>query len=450
MKGRLRFGLLSMLCILAAAGSSAWGEWELLGSVPEARFTYDMTVTPEAVYMTLGDSLDNALGLYRCERATGEMEFLGRPGEPLLGLHVAGENDEHIWLGSDDVGFLWYSSDGGTTWSQRDEVVDYSGLYAVTGSRSGDRLYISPMHGFCFQSSRDLGENWISYGDCAEGFPYPTLAMEADVFDRDRAYSVTVHGPVGLLLVLETTDQGNSWDADFIYGTDAAFYSIYPSPFVTGDVTVVDAYGEVFQRLDGEWTELVPGADFNTAYGIVQPVWDGGALWAAGRVASGRIYVRRREAGATEWEHWVGGLPAVYDGAYVHRARLWACPSNGDVFLSLGSDGLWTWRSPTSSMEQLRLREESVWARAHPNPARGSVHLRVSNVPDGCFNLALYDVRGRRLLTRVGLAIEGSWNWTWDGRTASGPHAPAGVYLLKLSAKTGRVLASNKVFWLGQ
>ncbi|MBD3336335.1 MAG: hypothetical protein GF355_12545, partial [Candidatus Eisenbacteria bacterium] len=128
-----RFGLLAMLCVLAAAGSSVRAEWELLGSVSEARFTYDMTVTPEAVYMTLGDSLDNALGVYRCDRSRGEMEFVGRPGEPLLGLHVAGGNDEHIWLGSDDAGFLWYSSDGGTSWSQRDDVVDYSGLYAVTG-----------------------------------------------------------------------------------------------------------------------------------------------------------------------------------------------------------------------------------------------------------------------------------------------------------------------------
>ncbi|MBD3337174.1 MAG: hypothetical protein GF355_16805 [Candidatus Eisenbacteria bacterium] len=208
--------------------------------------------------------------------------------------------------------------------------------------------------------------------------------------------------------------------------------------------------GRVFQRTQGEWAELVPGADFNTAYGIVQPVWDGGALWAAGRVASGRIYVRRREAGATEWEHWVNGLPAVYDGAYVHRARLWACPESGDVFLSLGSDGLWIWRNPTSAMEQPSLQRESVWARAQPNPARGSVHLRVSNVPDGLYDLALYDVRGRRLLTRIGLPIEGSWNWTWDGRTTSGRDAPAGVYLLKLSAASGRVLASNKVFWLGQ
>ncbi|MBD3335774.1 MAG: hypothetical protein GF355_09685, partial [Candidatus Eisenbacteria bacterium] len=383
-----RFGLLAMLCILAAAGSSAWGEWELMGSVPEARFTYDMTVTPEAVYMTLGDSLDNALGLYRCERATGEMEFVGRPGEPLLGLHVAGENDEHIWVGSDDMGFLWYSSNGGTTWIQRDGVLDVAGLYAVAGSQEGGRVYISGLAGTCFQSSQDLGETWTSWGYCEEDGPAGTLALEVDHFNWDRAYAASHGGPTGELLVIETTDHGSTWHIDFVYVTDAAFYSVYPSPFITGELTIVTDTGRVFQKIQGKWTELVPGADFNTAYGIVQPVWDGGALWAAGRVASGRIYVRRREAGASGWEHWVNGLPAVYDGAYVHRARLWACPSNGDVFLSLGSDGLWTWGSPTSSMEQLRLREESVWARAHPNPARGSVHLRVSNVPDGCFNLA--------------------------------------------------------------
>jgi hypothetical protein len=101
-------------------GSVGATEWQFLDRVDGAHYTYDLATTNTAVYLVLGDSLHNPMGLYRYVFATEEIEFVGNPGGRLDGVHVAGDSDEHIWLGArsfapDDVA-VWHSSDGGQSW----------------------------------------------------------------------------------------------------------------------------------------------------------------------------------------------------------------------------------------------------------------------------------------------------------------------------------------------
>jgi flagellar hook assembly protein FlgD len=72
---------------------------------------------------------------------------------------------------------------------------------------------------------------------------------------------------------------------------------------------------------------------------------------------------------------------------------------------------------------------------AAPNPAREGVAVRVESGQEGEQEVGVYDVSGRRVreLSRgwygSGVRVVG-----WDGRDSAGARAPAGVYLVRLSA----------------
>ena len=73
--------------------------------------------------------------------------------------------------------------------------------------------------------------------------------------------------------------------------------------------------------------------------------------------------------------------------------------------------------------------------RAEPNPSRGVVWLTVEADAAGEQRLDVLDVQGRtvRQLAR-GWVERGARQVRWDGRDATGVRAPAGIYLVTLSA----------------
>jgi hypothetical protein len=83
-----------------------------------------------------------------------------------------------------------------------------------------------------------------------------------------------------------------------------------------------------------------------------------------------------------------------------------------------------------------------------PQPARGPItfELEVSEGVDGA-TAAVYTVDGRPVRTVArGLAAGSRHTLTWDGLTADGRRAPAGIYLVR--AVAGRVAVSRKVVLL--
>jgi len=76
---------------------------------------------------------------------------------------------------------------------------------------------------------------------------------------------------------------------------------------------------------------------------------------------------------------------------------------------------------------------------ASPNPFRTSTRIDYAIAARGSVDLSVYDITGRRIATLFrGTANAGSHAATWDGRSADGRLAPAGVYRAVLQTAAGR------------
>lgn len=77
---------------------------------------------------------------------------------------------------------------------------------------------------------------------------------------------------------------------------------------------------------------------------------------------------------------------------------------------------------------------------AWPNPGRTRIAVAGSAPQGEAATLVVYDLAGRRVATPVmSAAAPGRFGATWDGRDAAGREAPAGIYLMRLSAAGGTV-----------
>jgi plastocyanin len=74
-------------------------------------------------------------------------------------------------------------------------------------------------------------------------------------------------------------------------------------------------------------------------------------------------------------------------------------------------------------------------ARPAPNPTRSGVSFRFTLRDGGPTSVRVYDVRGRAIATIVERSLEaGTYAARWDGRSADGTSAGAGVYFVRLKA----------------
>lgn len=419
--------------------------WEFAAELPGALYTYDLMTTERGVYMVLEDSSGTTMGLYKYNRLVPQpvLEFIGKPGEPLYSVHVAGSVDQYMWLGSHRTGAsLWYSSDVGQTWVERDGVE--GSIFGLDGSSSGDRLYVSPKVGTCFYSSTDHGETWFTWGDC-EDESVGTFCIETDFFDPDRAYALAAWTIISdCSITLETTDAGQTWEV--VYGPcrPPVYPGVYPSPFRSGDVTVAVNSGDLYTRVNGEWSEIHFEPNFGPVFGIAQPVWDGGALWMATSHSSGFQIIRYADG---TWSTWQEGLPQIPDLNGNHEARMWACPITGDVFLTTPGLKLWVYRAPASSAPEISLADRP-WGQVCPNPTHGSVTMTLANLPGSAYRLLVYDILGRKVRLLHEGAIEGTSTLRWDGRDERGHQVPTGLYFIRLTDGTGKTRLSKRIVLL--
>lgn len=77
--------------------------------------------------------------------------------------------------------------------------------------------------------------------------------------------------------------------------------------------------------------------------------------------------------------------------------------------------------------------------KAIPSITRGATQLRFARPTDGPARVDVYDVSGR--IVRTLDVPVGSLSAAWDGRTASGLPASAGVYFARLAEKDGSAMA---------
>jgi len=81
---------------------------------------------------------------------------------------------------------------------------------------------------------------------------------------------------------------------------------------------------------------------------------------------------------------------------------------------------------------------------AWPNPFRGSCRIALSVREAGEARLAVFDVRGRRVVSLLGGRLgAGAHGLAWDGRDEAGTPVPPGVYFLRLD--TAPAAATRKL-----
>lgn len=73
----------------------------------------------------------------------------------------------------------------------------------------------------------------------------------------------------------------------------------------------------------------------------------------------------------------------------------------------------------------------------YPNPFKGSTKIKFNKIDDGPTTMSIYNIKGQliRTLMEGELLPVGEHEVRWDGKTASGQQAVAGVYLCKLRSK---------------
>lgn len=73
----------------------------------------------------------------------------------------------------------------------------------------------------------------------------------------------------------------------------------------------------------------------------------------------------------------------------------------------------------------------------YPNPFKGNTKIKFNQIDDGPITMSIYNIKGQliRTLMEGELLPVGEHEVSWDGKTASGQQAVAGIYLCKLRSK---------------
>jgi photosystem II stability/assembly factor-like uncharacterized protein len=349
----VRLGFLTpvVLCLLTALGTAHAGpiqplspvqqprpprepatagelEWVRTGG-PPGGLGYDIRYSPEdhdTWYVT-----DNFAGVHVStdNGITWQPSNDGIPGQlgptgdwiPVFCLTIDPHDAQTIWAGTDFTGHIYKSTDGGSTWAQKDNgvTIDYAGgltfrgftvdpqtsdtVYAMGETHdplTGGAIWGSGTGGVIFKTS-DGGENWTKLWD--GGIP-SSLAryMWIDPRDSDVMYVSTgifdrgavgegdpATDPLGGLGVLKSTDGGQNWDIqDEDNGLRMLYIgSLYMDP--TDPDTLLAAAGHTMEGRS-EYLDYLVGQGIDPPSGIYRTT-DGGAHWTqvftppAGRVA---------------------------------------------------------------------------------------------------------------------------------------------------------------------
>lgn len=158
----------------------------------------------------------------------------------------------------------------------------------------------------------------------------------------------------------------------------------------------------------------------------------------------------------------IAGDPIDHAGFHVYRRS-----NKGDELrltdrlLAGGPDFAWIDRTPPRGTVDYRIAEVSrqghlTWygpislvidgpvpalamPQNLPNPFRGTTTLRFQTPREGAVRLQLFDMAGRAVSVLVDEPLPaGFYEATWNGRTADGRRAAAGVYIAHLETTAGR------------
>ncbi len=100
-----------------------------------------------------------------------------------------------------------------------------------------------------------------------------------------------------------------------------------------------------------------------------------------------------------------------------------------------------------TGLESERLPEPAVLLQAYPNPFDQFVTLEAPVQHPGAFTVIVYNLLGQQIRVLSGNHPAGAKavRLTWDGRTATGAHAPSGTYILRWTDSAGSTVQGRVV-----
>ena len=238
-------------------------------------------------------------------------------------------------------------------------------------------------------------------------------------------------------------DAQHLWGASFdVTGTNSNFSEVWSTNVSTdlSDSTIYGPAGTVngLEFHNGTTLTLYPAVN-STVRGCVwrygSPHGNSAVMAAHSIYGNGRVFFVGDSSPVDDGSA-APGNSSIFDG--------WAEAAGGDSLLLMNAT-FWATRrdAPTLAVELGSPRALAPF----PNPFRGSASVRLELARAEAVSVAVFDLSGRRVRRLAEGTFEaGAHDITWDGLTASGESAPAGLYLVQ--ARVGAAARSWRLLRL--
>ena len=356
---------------------------------------------------------------------------------PLVVTDLYQDSADRIWLTSWGFEGLYYSDDGGQTWSSAQ--VDLSGgqggapdgvpdgfaqIYSITEDILGT-LFISANNGDMYRSF-DRGLTWQKAKQLPLGSADTAFALEADPTVPGKLYA----GTFGDSLYV-TQDFAETWQRPELTGLGNGYiFDIEIDP-ISGNLFVGTAKG-IFYSPDGgnNWSGLNSAFPFPTNPPEIRNLaFDvNGALFASTWGQGVWSSLDWQASSLSEFALKTGNVMNVsISNGFVH------------VLTDTGATYRFAYEGRASSVDTeevaVELPNGFALEQNYPNPFNPTTSIAFSLPQTAQVNLTVFDVLGRRVATLV------------NGQLAAGQHQvrfeasslPSGMYLYRLSTPTGSI-----------
>ncbi|MFN8547670.1 MAG: hypothetical protein U0527_06790 [Candidatus Eisenbacteria bacterium] len=255
-----------------------------------------MTAGTKYVVVAVRDSADADLGLYRTPLdASGGWEYCGLVGQWVLGVTVAGSDDQHMLVALAGATKVMRSSDAGAHWVASDAGFTEAVAQSCTGNGFYPGVVYVPVYnwgspyGAGIRRSTDFGQTWQLWSLCqgclTQGFP----AVDVPRQQGGRAFAALYTGFFQSSLYT-TTNAGATWaptgshPVDDQYAVDVALSALSQGRRVMLGPTLLAVWeNNVWQ---GDYETPTTAASANI--GVEMPAWDGQSVYVAGvKVSNG-------------------------------------------------------------------------------------------------------------------------------------------------------------------
>ena len=322
-------------------------------------------------------------------------------------------------------GFVWTSTDYGSTWTKRTTVK--RAWASITSSSDGSKLAAVATLGTVFTSS-DYGITWISRSAAAGDRAWTSIASSSD---GTRLVAIVLSTLVVPGNIWTSSDSGVSWTRRTDAG-DRVWTSVASSSDGTR-LAAVEGLGNIWTSSDsGEnWTRQNDAG--SRAWISIASSSDGTKLAAAASVGdiwtsndSGENWVRRSDAGNRVWKSVASSsdgsrLAAVVSGT----GDIWSSSNFGATWVRQTGAGARAWTSIASSSDGSRLAALGagvrVWTTVLP-----TVHFNTNGhgqQPADEIGVSSIAVADLPVLSTAGYTFLG-WSATINGPVTTSDHAP--------------------------